>query len=189
MLTPDKRAALVASRQFSMDFEKEFIYPFTYDDAITKATKTAEIPIELQDDGTFPIRRMAKQYKDYKEIDRTRQVILPKSGLTVEYRLCDGDSEKFVSLKKAEEVSAHTLIQMRFARIANGDGTYDKLDLDELALKDIEAIRTSIKAEEGAIDTEIKFEHPDAENLDPKDRFVIVDLLSTTVFFFPSGAI
>jgi len=70
-----------------------------------------------------------------------------------------------------------------------GTGTWVQANLDAMGWKDIEYLRSTIKEVEGSVDTEIKFKHPNADNLPDHKKFVVIDLLGEVSFFFPSGAI
>lgn len=118
------------------------------------------------------------------------EIILPRSEERVTYTMLDGDGEEIGSKIKKSERSTHTPIRMRKpVRFDAETGTPIQLNLDKLAYLDIEHLRKSIKEVEGNVDTEIMFEHPEAEQKQANEKDVIVDLLSTTAFFFPSEAI
>lgn len=188
MLTEDRRACLVAARQYTMDFEPIFHYTFQWEGA--NGQETIEIPVRVGEDGSFPVKPMAKQYAEDSEIERVVEIVLPKSQLKVKYHLLDGKGEKVLAHSKKSERSSHTLLQARRIQYFNEEaGTWVSLNLDKVGLKDLDFIRQSVKDSEGKIDTEIRFEHPAYEELGLQDKYVVVDLLSSINFFFPLGMI
>lgn len=187
MLTADRRLALVMTRQFTMDFEKTFKFAYEYESVNGgKATKEFEIP--LNDEGVFPVVPMTEQYKEYGEIPQHKFVKLPKSGLEVRFELSTGRSERFIATTKKEERSTHSVLEMRRPAYKK-DEVWRKLELDDLHLRDIEALRQAMKEGEGRVDTEIQFEHPEAEHKEPHEQIVTVDVISSINFFYPSGKI
>lgn len=188
MLSEDRRLALLMARQFTMDFEDKFKFTYEYE-GMDGSTQTHDLEIPLKDDGTFPIHPMKIQFDEYADIERERFVTLPKSGIKVKYVLLDGKGERIGIQAKKDERSSHTILEMRRPQYEKEEGVWLKLPLDDLGLKDIEALREDMKSAEGRVDTEIKFEHPDAENREPSEKWVVVDVLGTVNFFFPSGTI
>jgi hypothetical protein len=187
MLSEDRRLALVMARQFTMDFEKAFKFVFEYESVNGgKAEKEFEIPLNAE--GTFPVTPMSEQYKEYHEIPTHKFVVLPKSGLEVRFELATGNSERIIAASKKEERSTHTVLEMRRPTYKKDD-IWRKLDLDGLHLRDIEALRAAMKEGEGKVDTEIQFEHPEAEFKEGREKIVTVDVISSVNFFYPSGKI
>jgi|AntAceMinimDraft_11_1070367.scaffolds.fasta_scaffold01765_14 hypothetical protein len=194
MLTCDRNAALVEARQFSLDFEDEFVFMHTYKGADGQK-HTVEIS-EKVPEGRFPSTPVKKlnakkeyepaNYSEYEEIEKDILIELPRSKKKVRFTLLDGSGEKIgVSTSKTKR-SSHTPIKMRnpvYFEQGKKDVIPVSLNLDNLGIKDIEFLRKKIKEFEGRVDTEIMFDHP------VEDKQEILDVISTVAFFFPSEAI
>jgi len=117
---------------------------------------------------------------------------LPKSKKEITWTLLDGIGEAVGLSTPKNERSSHTPIKMRrpieMLKTKN-DTVPVQVNLDELALRDIEALRGEIKRVEGDVDTVITFEHPEAESKSAGEKYVLVDVLGVQAFFFPSEAI
>lgn len=191
MLSIDKEAALVEVRQFTMDFEEKFKFRYNYEKDGEPLTHDLEIDLK---DGVFNVEQMADAWAEgrpepeYKDIVRERELVLPKTGKLCQFVLLDGRGEAYGMASKTK--SSHTRLEMHKPKeFVQGTATWKKLDLDNLPLKDIEALRDAIKGVSGKVDTEIRFRHPDADNLPETERWVTVNLLGTVGFFFPSGVL
>lgn len=213
MLAADRKKALAELRQFSMDFDRWFLFNYEYVDANDeKQVLPMQIDLykgEIVDNKTeneeeeqpvdkfpFPVTPYAKQYKTYDEIyaNRTISITLNKSGKNVIWDLLDGSGEELAIKTPKSQRSSHTAITARNPREiikARSEKTDIplKLDLDSLPLKDIEQLRMSIKENEGRVDTELMFRHPEAESKPAHEKDVKVDLLNVLAFFFPSEEI
>lgn len=191
MLTTDRRMCLVMARQYTYDFAPVFMFKYKYNSVIDDSSKEMEYEIPLNEDGTFPITYMAKSYTDYADIERTRTIHLPKLEKEVTFSILDGIGEKIGSSTKKENLSSHTPLEMRRVTYKHDNGTPIRVNFDRIHMKDLEVLRTAIKAEEGAIDTEIRIKHPEWETgqVSADKEFITIDLLGTIAFFFPSGAI
>lgn len=198
MLASDRKKALTEVQQFTNDFDPVFRFIWNYE-SVDGGKKEHELEIDLS--KGFPMTTLKviegdvlkdAEYKEYSEIQRKYTTILPKSGLKVQLSLLDGVGESYGLNTKAEDRSSHTPIYMRFPcelrSTANGE-TPISLNLDKLAIKDIEHLRKLIKQVEGQVDTEIMFEHPEAAQKPANEKEVTIDVLSVTAFFFPSEAI
>lgn len=206
MLACDKKKILTEIRQFSLDFQTDFSFLYKYQDSTGKKQET-EIVVNLEEEvgSQFPSHSPKNeiggelsdlQFEEYSEVLEYKKVrtILPKSGEEVEFIMLDGVGEAIGSATKKSERSSHTLIKMRrpvkFVQKSEGrDVVPVQLNLDNLSIADIEHLRKKIKEVEGNVDTEIIFEHPDGDLAPNGEREVILDLLSTAAFFFPSAAI
>jgi hypothetical protein len=189
MLAIDRRYALVMARQFAMDFEPNFNYLYKWNDDEEMPQET-EMTIDLKGAGenAFPMIPMPEQYKEYSEIDRIKTVKLSK-GLVVQFELLDQRGERMAAFTKKAQLSSHLPIMMRRAAYISENGTPVQLNCDELGLKDLDTLRKEIKRCEGSFDTEVRFLHPNAENLPDDKKYVVIDLLGTINFFFPSGTV
>lgn len=207
MLACDKQKALVDVRQFTMDFEKAFQFTWEYtDDQGMKQDHKLEIPL---DEGNFPWKPVMAFNKEGElvtmkeaivdagedlEYDsvlsrKAVEIILPRAEMRVRYTMLDGEREAQASKIKKNDRSSHSVLKVRTpVRFGEGD-TPIQINLDTLAYKDIEYLRSDIKKMEGSVDTEIRFEHPEADSKPPSEKDVVVDLLGTIAFFFPSEAI
>ncbi len=207
MLAADRKKVLVELRQFSFDYEPKFSFKYDYlgaDSQGREEKKSEDMEVDLSDkvsvdeDGkevrvsVFGVKPYATQYKEYAEVKKDITITLPKSGKKVMYRLLDGFGEQVGMNTKKADRSSHTPILMRHPREfikTPGGETPIILNLDTLPIKDLEALRVSIKENEGQVDTEFRFEHPDAENKPTEEKQVVVDILGVLAFFFPSEAI
>lgn len=192
MLTEDRRYALTMARQFSFSFQETFEHIFEYDDDGRK--QSCSFGFDLSEEGTFPIKLYANQVKEYADINKIYSLTLPRSKALVEWSMLDGSGEKIGIGKKKSERSSNTVLEMRKPRYwvdSDGDkeGYWAVLPLNELSLADITALRQDIKDKEGKVDTEIKFEHPLWESGKVDEQWVVVDVLSTVNFFFPTVGI
>lgn len=200
MLSEDRKLALCEVRQFTMDFDPLFKFTFDY---LSSTGEKEKAPLEIDLSEGFKAKPymvihpesgelVAASYESYDEIKRTIEITLPKSGQKVKFDLLDGEAEvRAQKIKKADR-NSHSAILIRKPRYMHNNGSSEVemgLRLDDLSIKDIEYLRTQIKAFEGKVDTEAMIEHPEAETKTGKDKEVIVDLLSTLAFFFPSEAI
>lgn len=197
MLSSDRKHILVQARQFTMDFEEKFTFKYPYTDS-NNIKQEHELEIDLKD-GVFGFKPTKQQCKTYAEVLAAKQIVieLPKSNKKVRYTLLDGDGERIANNIKKKNRSSHTAILMRnpqYLEVRGAAGNempikIENSDLDKMAIKDIEFLRTSIKENEGQVDTEIMFEHPEADKLPKNEKEVTIDLLGQVAFFFPSEAI
>jgi len=199
MLSSDRKHLLTEVRQFTMDFDPNFSFTyeytsersgkkekFTYDTDLSEGFPKKMLQVE--GDGDAEGELVDAAYKEYAEIQKQQRMILPKSKLEIQWNLLDGKAEtKFQTLPKNKR-SSHTAIEMRNPVKFDGE-TPIKLNLDNLAIKDIEALRSRIKEVEGQVDTEIMFEHPEAEYKSRGNKDVIIDVTNELAFYFPSEAI
>lgn len=214
MLAADKKKILTEVRQFSNDNDPTFVFKFEYR---TEDGVDAEYEHEVDLSGGFPetpykavgmvnvaaegeepnmvAGMVAWTVAEYEEVEKYRnyRTKLPRSGETVELRLLDGFGETLGAMTKKDQRSSHTPIMMRSPRIVTITDKKEELlivcNLDRLAIKDIEHLRTVIKAHEGRVDTEIRFEHPEADNKPHNEKLIDIDLTGQLAFFFPSEAI
>jgi hypothetical protein len=61
--------------------------------------------------------------------------------------------------------------------------------LDNMAIKDIEALRKDIYEREGRFETFIRIDHPEANILPTDKQTVLFDILQIPAFFYPSGVV
>lgn len=199
MLAADRKKALVESRQFTLDFPERFEFTFKYLDGDKKKCE-AVIPVDIsdgfptvpyhtpKDGGTF----VEANYAGYSEVQREFKITLPKSGEDLVFKILTGKGEMMGAATKKDDMSSHTSLKIRnprFFRKAEKDTVPIVANLDNMHIKDIEFLRSYIKKVEGRVDTELRFEHPDADRLSTGEREVVVDLLGLVPFFFPSEAI
>lgn len=212
MLSCDKNKILVEVRQFTFDFAPMFEFTWEYTtESGEKAEKKIDIP--LNEEGTFPTKpvmirneageliELSKAIREengladdepyeYDEVTKRKAVhfILPRSKEPVRWEMLDGRKEDMASKIKKIERSSHSVLKVR--NLVRFDGeTPIQLHLDSCSLLDIEAIRTNMKEVEGKVDTEISFLHPEEELKSASDKNVVIDVLGTIAFFFPSEAI
>lgn len=187
MLTQDRRFALSMARQFSMDFEEEFNYTFKLDSG-----GIHDEPVTIAD-GIFPHTPMPDQYEEYDQVVTEFETTLPKSNIRVKYNLLDGKGEAIGANIKKSDRSSNSLLKMRRIRYweqpEGKDGMWISLNLNKIGIKDLAFLREEIKSKEGSVDSEIKFEHPEWESGGSDEQFIVIDLLTTINFFFPSGSV
>ena len=198
LLACDRKKILCEVRQFTMDFDPIFKFTYDYTDA-NNAKQKHELEIDLTEN--FPARPLmiekgddlvAAEYNEYDEINRKVTLVLPKSGKTIVWTLLDGNGEGIGMATAKADRSSHTAIKMRNPVEmvkTEKDVVPIQVNLDNLGLKDIEALRKNIKDIEGVVDTEISFVHPEAEMKPQAEKNVVIDVLSVLAFFFPSEAI
>lgn len=200
LLACDRKKILCEVRQFTMDFDPVFKFTYDYVSVADNAKKQHELEIDLSEN--FPAKPLMVEgedgklkiadYEEYDEIERKVVFKLPKSGKEITWSLLDGAGEAIGMNTAKADRSSHTAIKMRnpveMVKTEN-DTVPVQLNLDNLGLKDIEALRGNIKSIEGNVDTEIFFTHPEAELKPKNEKDVIVDVLSVLAFFFPSEAI
>lgn len=207
MLSADKKKCLVEARQFSLDFDEHFSFTYEYKDSATgeKREETLDLdlsagfesrPYKLLVETEDGVEWQAAEYQEYDDIKREFDFELPKSKKMVRIHLLDGKGEAVGSKMKRVDMSSHTQLLIRNPQylVEKESGNIipmkiETRDLDRMSIKDLEAIRTNIKNLEGQVDTEIMFEHPEAETKQGKEKDVVVDLLGEIAFFFPSEAI
>lgn len=200
MLSVDRKKALVELRQFSLDFEIEFDFNYEYISEIENEKKVEPLTLDISSGfNEVPLKVLIDSevveapYKEYSDINTKQTITLPKSGKKVTFSLLNGVGEKIAMKTPKKERSSHTAIMMRRPTEEHiggkGDSVQIQLNLDDLGLKDIEFLRASIKEAEGSIDTEYMFEHPEAELKPQEEKEVVIDLINTMAFFFPSQAI
>lgn len=199
MLAADRKKALVESRQFTLDFPERFEFTFKYLDGEKKKCEKV-IPVDISDG--FPTepyhlptdggKFVPANYTAYGEVQREFKITLPKSGEELAFKVLTGKGEMMGAATKKDDMSSHTSLKIRnprFFRKAEKDTVPVVANLDNMHIKDIEYLRAYIKKVEGRVDTELRFEHPDADRLPAQEREVVVDLLGLVPFFFPSEAI
>lgn len=200
MLACDKKMALVEARQYTLGFEEFFTFHYRYTDKEgNKAVHEHDIPIK---EGKFPFspvqvekegKLVDADYQEYADIEKDVFMVLPRSKDKIRFTMLDGRGEAIGAATTKNNRSSHTVLEMRrpvwFKDKEGGKPTPIKINLDNLSFVDIEALRKRIQEVEGRVDTEIMFEHPEAEVRSQSEREVVVDVLSTPAFFFPSEAI
>ncbi len=219
MLACDKQKALVTVRQFTMDFDPTFDFAWEYKtEAGEKAEHRLSIPLGdgsfpskpvmilnkdgliVEDEETpeyvtlecYLKKLLNKEELEYSDIlaYKNVEIILPRSKERVRFTMLDAEGELLLTKIPKSDRSTHTPIRIRKpVKFDEETNTPIQLNLDRLAYKDIEFLREEIKKVEGNVDTEVMFEHPESHLKAPSEKDVIVDLLGTTAFFFPSGAI
>ena len=211
MRATDKEHILATVRQATMDYEKEFTFPYKWidsdgrnhvekfkvtlnevddpttqehiEDLVSKyGEQHREFFADLNKDGTFRTTPAYHRAAEYADLEQSYEVTAPKSGLTIQLSYLAGWGERFLSSKK--NPSTNTLIEARKPKYKDEGGNWVLVRVRDLHMRDIEYLRECIKAYEGSVDMVLSFE-------DPKDPNKLVDLnlLSQTAFFFPSGAL
>lgn len=195
LLIADRSKILVELRGFSSEWETEFEFDWEYtslkgDKAkepmiLDLSKKFPELPYNvLNEDGS--ITQM--KFNEYKEVPRMMEFDLPKSGKRVRMSYFSSTAEGFVMEKKDNQKHANTLLEARGPQYKAENGTWYVLELDGVGFKDMQKIRNMVKELEGAVDTIIIFDHPEASLLPQNKKTVKLDVLSEMAFFFPSQA-
>jgi len=136
-----------------------------------------------------------KVFSNYQEVLDNMYVFfsVPKSKLRIRMRMLDAAGEARASATKEDQRSSHTTLIMRNVCYQTDNSTnwisFTAQDLDKLPAFDLEVMRIVRKYVEGNVDSEIQFEHPEANRLPADKKTVTVDLLSQLSFFFQSGII
>ena len=200
LLATDRKKILVEVRQYSLDFEKTFEFNYEYTNSQNEKCEH-ELSIDISNGfNEKPLKVINSEgdvvespYKELSEVVKDINIVLPKSGKRVIFSLLDGNGEKKAASIPRKSRSSHSAIMIRNPReIIQSNAGNDLpivLDLDLLSIKDIEFLRSTIKEFEGSLDTEIMFEHPEAETKSAKDKEIVIDILGEVAFFFPSEAI
>ena len=210
LLGSDKKHILTESRQFSLGHQNAFELPFKYVDQngieqtepVNVNLPDAKFPVvplkveQVIDEKTGEKGLIAATYTEYEDIVRKDRITLAKTGIEVEWTLLDGKGERIGFAKKKKERSTNTLIEMRrpvYFELKTDGQTPVPISLSHklssLPLSDIEQLRKRIKDVEGDVNTEVVFEHPEADSKAANEKIVRIDVLNEVVFFFPSGAI
>lgn len=189
LLAADRAKILVEARQFSLGFPTEFRFKYEYvaSDG-SKASQDTFIDISRG----FPTKPYKFQVSDYASIVRTNTLTLPISKKEVKWDLLDGTGEMAATKLDRKKISSHTPIQLRNPRTTyqgDNEAVDISLDLDTLALADIEALRGHIEETEGEVNTEALIIHPEADRKPMNEREVRINLVGEKTFFFPSGAL
>lgn len=200
MLACDKKMALVEARQYTLGFEDFFTFHYKYTDKEgNKAVHEHDIPIN---EGKFPFspvmvdqdgKLVPAAYEEYSDIQKDIFMTLPRSKEDIRFTMLDGRGETIGAATTKNNRSSHTALEMRrpvwFKKKEGGQPTPIKINLDNMSFVDIEALRKRIQEVEGRVDTEIMFEHPESEVKPQSEKEVVIDVLGTPAFFFPSEAI
>lgn len=186
LLSEDRRFILTEARQYSMDFDTNFNFVWEYEHWGKQLTQ--EMKLEIPG-GHFPFKPAKQQVAEYADLLREVELVLPKSGEKVRFTLLDGNGEAIGAAEKTP--STNTLFRMRraqwFNKGAGKNGVWHMLDPETIGMKDMGYFMQMIKEHEGKVDTELRFQHPkaDEQGLIGENRFVIVDVLDSKAFFFP----
>lgn len=173
---------------FSFQAIKDFNVEMLKDKDGKKLTKLRDIENVLRE-------LKPKVYENYEDVIKSKHVYftLPKSGVSVRMRMLDGVGEGIGMSIKKDQRSSHTSLLMRNVCYQEKEGaawiSFSNSDLDKLHANDLECMRLVRKYVEGNVDTEIQFEHPEANYLAINERTVTIDLISELSFFFQSGTI
>lgn len=184
----DRRFVLTEARQFSMDFEEHFEFVWEYDHEGVTLEHRMSLPIP---GGHFPFKPMDEQVEEYDHLQREVELTLPRSGKKAKFTVLDGKGELIGSHDKNPSLA--TLFKMRRVQYFNPEhgekGVWVTLPFDSVGQKDLGYIMGKMKENEGKVDTELKFEHPKADEmgLTGKERYVVLDVLDSPAFFFPQG--
>lgn len=219
MLSCDRKQALVMARQFTNDFDPEYDFDFEYTSVDpAKGKQTFPQSVRLNEDGTFPFQPIKdfnadmlkgltklkdikavlaelkpKVFGSYEDVLNYKFIYftLPVSGIAVRMRMLDGVGEAIGSGTKKEQRSSHTMLMMRNPCYKSGEAyiSFSYSDLDKMHVNDLEMMRLIRKHVEGNVDSEIQFEHPEAELMPGQDKTVVIDLSMQTSFFFQSGTV
>jgi hypothetical protein len=207
MHTGDRTQILAVARQFSFGFPKEFplkwigenskgekievkkIYTFEKPKVEVKPNEDGEeIEDKIESDNEdfvplFPTHLAKYQAQEYANLPDMIDTVLPKSKAEVKLLIGTGEVEATMSGK--ESPSLLDILSSRKPTYKE-DGVWLPLPLKKLSAIDITHLFNIIKETEGRIDSEIRFDHPDAENMPENKKKVIVNLLSISDFFLPS---
>ncbi len=190
MFEKDKKHALTMIRQYSFGYQKEFnfILPYTDGNGENKEI-TKVVPIQ---DGMFPIVPMEKQWNDYSEIEKVLELELPMSKYKVKVPLLDGNVQEKFNVEMLDDSDVLSGLKFRgitYLRKGEKGNAWVELKFGILHAVDITFLKNAVEKAEGKVHTEVRFEHPDAENLPPsrfKEKLLIIDLVGVPDFFFPS---
>lgn len=153
-------------------------------------------PLKKLRDIEAVLRRLQpKVFENYKQVldNKFIYATLPNTNVKIRMRMLDSVGESIGAAVKKEQRSSHTTLLMRNVcyQAENGNTyiSFQHSDLNKLPINDLEFMRLLRNYVEGNVDSEIQFEHPEAELKAPHEKIVTLDLLSEISFFFPSGTI
>lgn len=171
-------------------------FPVTPIKDFNDETKAAIAKVKkLRDIEAILVALKPKVFKTYQEVMDYKFIFatLPIStNVDIRLRMLDGVGEAIGSSVKKDLRSSHTTLLMRNVCYKSDKGSwisFQSADLDKLPMNDLEFMRLLIKYIEGKVDTEIMFEHPEAELKPLNEKQVIIDLTQQLSFFFQSGTI
>ena len=191
MHTGDRSQVLAVARQFSFDFPVDFPFKWKGEDAQggkieLEKIYTFEKPEGVSDEDfipLFPTKSAKYQAEEYNLLPDTIDTVLPKANAEVKLLISTGELE--ASMGKRENPSLVDILSDRKPTYKDGD-IWLPLPVKQLGAKDINHLFNLIKNTEGRVDSELKFDHPDAENLPEAKKTIIVNLLGVIDFFLPS---
>lgn len=198
MLACDKKKILVEARNFSMDFDPfVFVYEYT-DKNNNKKEFKLELPIDENSFPATPVKRLVgdewvdANYTEYSEVIKDVFTKLPRTGTDVRFTMLDGKGERIAATYTKNTINSSTPVIIRrpvkFQIAKDSKSIPIKLEVSKLPMKDTEHLRSLIKQVEGEVDTVISFDRPE-DDATGNTASVQIDIIQTTAFFFPSGAI
>lgn len=198
LLAADRQAIMWMAQRFTYDFEDTIKLKIKYEgefeiregDEVKKykdITVDEEIPLHDSPFTAYPVDMSSTPYM---EINTEREFTLPKTGELIRYNLLDGAGERIMAADK--DTSYLTSMKGRRPRRVttskSGNEVPISLDLARLNIRDVEALRADMEANEGKVDTIVTFGHPHAELVEPRYREKMVNIMAEPGFFFPSQA-
>lgn len=198
MLACDKKKILVEARNFSMDFE-DFVFVYEYKDKDgNKKEQTFNFPISEESFPTVSVKKLVgsdwvdANYKEYTEVEKTVNTTLPRSGTDVQFTMLDGKGERIAATYTKKTITSSTPIvirrPVRFELSKDQKKIPIQISVSKLPLRDTEHLRSLIRKVEGDVDTTITFDRPE-DDVTGDTSVIQMDIIQTTAFFFPSGAI
>lgn len=183
LLSGDRKKMLTEARQFTLNYDPLFKFNFEYEDGNKKMSE----PMEIDLSEGIPEKPYYQTWNELSDIDKQVIITLPRCNKKVRFQMLTCKMENWGASQDKETISMHTPILMRNPQWINESEKgnpvpikMDQKDLDNMSYLDIETLRASIKKFEGGVDTELMIKHPKTK------EDVIVDILNTKSFFFPS---
>lgn len=188
LLPNDQRLILAQTRQFSFGFEDYFSVNIPYEKADGSNGEIAKrVKLEA---GMFPTRPTTLQCKNYEEVQKVLELTLPVSKVKVKVPLLDAKTIAETDKSLLSSPTLITALKIRkityFKPLESNGGTWVIFDVAKAPVKDLTFIQNKLKEAEGGIDTEIRIDHPEAEQMPEHKKKIIVDLLMCPDFFYPT---
>lgn len=187
-------------QRYSVDFDQEQFPTKPYfwvreklieDYKILHGLKGAISEEEEQEALNQEIPVMFENYNEVLEL-ANQSIVLPECNVKVYWKMLDGENElryaKILMAKQAD-ITSHEQIKMRTPTYVVPEAQGDEkartaVPLDELSLRDIEALRRDIMHKEGDVDSFVVVQYKGDSAIQAQ-----VDLVATPAFFFASLAI
>jgi hypothetical protein len=168
LLSGDRLALMLELRKLSLGDEFEFSHTCSNSDC----AKESEYKVDLNSDDLA--------MKPYPNGDtRKFNFLLPKSNMQVSFTLLDGVAEQWIA-KQSPNITTNTALMARKPQYIVNDKEAP-LNLANVNLSDITALRKYVKSLEGGVDPTVEVQCPHCETSNK------VNMIQNVSFFFPAA--